>query len=110
MTRRLYERSHEIQSAGTTFRRNRQHLVKTAKPSVQQWTSECTEVDAILRSDQPSYLQPQALLCRPVQRGTTLKHHSILERKVLFPLSLPKTHPFRRIIREPAKLSHYVRI
>ena len=33
VTKRLDERSYEVQSGGTTFRRNRQHLVKTAKPT-----------------------------------------------------------------------------
>ena len=33
VTKRLHERSYEVQSRGTTFRRNRQHLVKTAKPT-----------------------------------------------------------------------------
>jgi len=33
LTKRLDERSYEVQSAGTTFRRNRQHLVKTTQPT-----------------------------------------------------------------------------
>ena len=33
VTKRLDERSYEVQSAGTTFRRNRQHLVKTTQPT-----------------------------------------------------------------------------
>ena len=33
VTKRLDERSYEVQSRGTTFGRNRQHLVKTAKPT-----------------------------------------------------------------------------
>ena len=33
VTKRLDERSYEVQSAGTTFRRNRQHLVKTRQPT-----------------------------------------------------------------------------
>lgn len=46
VTRRLDERSFEIQSAGTTYRRNRQHLVKAAKPSVQYDSTEPAKVDA----------------------------------------------------------------
>ena len=53
VTRRLDERSYEIQSAGSTFRRNRQHLVKTAKPSVQQNTTDPAKVD------QSPRLQPE---------------------------------------------------
>ena len=33
VTKRLDERSYEVQSAGTTFRRNRQHLVETRQPT-----------------------------------------------------------------------------
>ena len=33
VTKRLDERSYEVQSAGTIFRRNRQHLVKTTQPT-----------------------------------------------------------------------------
>ena len=33
VTRRLVERSYEVQASGTTYRRNRQHLVKTSQPS-----------------------------------------------------------------------------
>ena len=36
VTRRLDERSYEVQTTGTTYRRNRQHLVKTSKPTNQQ--------------------------------------------------------------------------
>ena len=36
VTRRLDERSYEVQASGTTYRRNRQHLVKTSQPSEQQ--------------------------------------------------------------------------
>lgn len=36
MTRRLDERSYEVQASGTTYRRNRQHLVKISQPSKQQ--------------------------------------------------------------------------
>ena len=36
VTRRLDERSYEVQASGTTYRRNRQHLVKTSQPSNQQ--------------------------------------------------------------------------
>ena len=36
VTRRLDERSYEVQASGTTYRRNRQHLVKTSQPSKQQ--------------------------------------------------------------------------
>ena len=46
VTRRLDGRSFEIQSAGTTYRRNRQHLVKAAKPSVQYDSTEPAKVDA----------------------------------------------------------------
>lgn len=35
VTRRLDERSYEVQASGTTYRRNRQHLVKTSQPSKQ---------------------------------------------------------------------------
>ena len=36
VTRRLDERSYEVQTSGTTYRRNRQHLVKSPQPSSQQ--------------------------------------------------------------------------
>ena len=36
VTRRLDERSYEVQASGTTYRRNQQHLVKTSQPSEQQ--------------------------------------------------------------------------
>lgn len=36
VTKRLDQRSYEVLAGGTTYRRNRQHLVRTAKPSDQQ--------------------------------------------------------------------------
>ena len=36
VTRRLDERSYEVQASSTTYRRNRQHLGKTSQPSNQQ--------------------------------------------------------------------------
>ena len=64
VTRRLDERSYEIQSAGTTFRRNRQHLVKTAKPSVQQNTTDPAKVDQSLR------LQPEVPALQATPQGS----------------------------------------
>ena len=53
VTRRLHERSHEVQIPGTTLRRNRQHLVKTSEPHSQQDTLEQGKAEAQVGSDQP---------------------------------------------------------
>ncbi|XP_022807381.1 uncharacterized protein K02A2.6-like [Stylophora pistillata] len=37
VTRRTDERSYEVQASGTTYKRNRQHLVKTSQPSKQEY-------------------------------------------------------------------------
>ena len=82
VTRRLDERSYEIQSSGTTYRRNRQHLVKTAEPSVQHDTTERAKADAKVGRDHSTHQQPQtpAVLTSPAQ-GNTMQ-----ERKVPHPL------------------------
>ena len=110
VTKRLDERSYEIQSAGTTYRRNRQHLVKTAEPSVQPDISEQPRPDTNVGSDQSAHQQSQA----PAVQASPEKEHV---------QTSPRTHPTGekgattsprrtrsgRIIREPAKLSDYVR-
>ena len=111
MTKRLDERSYEIQSAGTTYRRNRQHLVKTAEPSVQPDISEQPRPDTNVGSDQSAHQQSQApaVQASPEQEHvqTSPRTHPTGEKGAT--TSPRRTHS-GRIIREPAKLSDYVRI
>ena len=111
VTRRLDERSFEIQSAGTTYRRNRQHLVKAAKPSVQYDSTEPAKVNAKIWSDQTSHLQPEAPAVQTSPEGNHVqtspgKQHAA--EKTVAPS--PRRTRSGRIIRGPAKLSDYVRI
>ena len=55
VTRRLDERSYEVQSAGTTFRRNRQHLVKTTQPTQFQQSVRYKATPNEIHDQQTSY-------------------------------------------------------
>lgn len=110
VTRRLDERSYEIQSSGTTYRRNRQHLVKTAEPSVQHDTTERAKADAKVGRDHSTHQQPQtpAVQTTPEKdhvQSSPRKHHAG-EKSATPP---PTRTRSGRITREPAKLSDYVR-
>ena len=110
VTRRLDERSYEIQSSGTTYRRNRQHLVKTAEPSVQHDTTERAKADAEVGHDHSTHQQPQtpAVQTTPEKdhvQSSPRKHHAG-EKSATPP---PTRTRSGRITREPAKLSDYVR-
>ena len=111
VTKRLDERSYEIQSAGTTYRRNRQHLVKTAEPSVQPDISEQPRPDTNVGSDQSAHQQSQApaVQASPEQEHvqTSPRTHPTGEKGAT---TSPRRTRSGRIIREPAKLSDYVRI
>ena len=111
VTQRLDERSYEIQSAGVTYRRNRQHLVKTAEPSVQPDISEQPRPDTNVRSDQSAHQQSQApaVQASPEQEHvqTSPRTHPTGEKGAT---TSPRRTRSGRIIREPAKLSDYVRI
>ena len=110
VTRRLDERSYEIQSSGTTYRRNRQHLVNTAEPSVQHDTTERAKADAKVGRDHSTHQQPQtpAVPTSPEKdhvQSSSRKHHAGVKSATPSPTRTRSG----RIIREPAKLSDYVR-
>ena len=95
---------------GTTYRRNRQHLVKTAEPYVQHDTTERAKADAKVGRDHSTHQQPQtpAVPTSPEKdhvQSSPRKHHA--GEKSATPS--PTRTRSGRIIREPAKLSDYVR-
>ena len=51
VNRKFDERSYEVQSAGIPYRPNKQNLVKTVEPLVQQDPTERAEVVAKIESD-----------------------------------------------------------
>ena len=120
VTKRLDERSYEIQSSGTTYRRNREHLVKTAEPAAQQNNSERGKADAKIGSDQKPDLKPQPPVVQTspgkdhVQpspgkdhvQSSPRKHHAGEQSTT----PSPRHTRSGRVIREPAKLSDYIRI
>ena len=120
VTKRLDERSYEIQSSGTTYRRNREHLVKTAEPAVQQNNSERGKADAKIGSDQKPDLKPQPPVVQTSPRkdhvqpspgkdhvqSSPRKHHAGEQSTT----PSPRHTRSGRVIREPAKLSDYIRI
>ena len=65
VTGRLDEGSYEVQTPGTTFRRNRQHLVKTSQPPSQEDTLKQGKAEAQVGSNQSGNLQPQAPAVEP---------------------------------------------
>ena len=122
VTRRLDERSYEVQSAGTTFRRNRQHLVKTTQPTqFQQFVRDKATPNEI--HDQQTSYTTRTSVARTRPEKTVLRASSncfLAGKKNVTPP--PVSHPqgekspphslmqtrSGRIIKPPAKLEDYV--
>ena len=120
VTKRLDERSYEVQSAGTTFRRNRQHLVKTRQPTqFEQSVRDQATPNEI--HDQQTSSNTRTSQTRPERTRLRPSPHRSLagQKNVIPPLA---SHPHRekspphslmqtrsgRIIKAPAKFKDYI--
>ena len=122
VTRRLDERSYEVQSAGTTFRCNRQHLVKTTQPTQFEQSVRDKATPNEIHDQQTSYTT-RTSVARTRPEKTMLRASSncfLAGKKNVTPP--PVSHPqgekspphslmqtrSGRIIKPPAKLKDYV--
>ena len=122
VTKRLDERSYEVQSAGTTFRRNRQHLVKTTQPTqFEQSVRDKATPNEIHDQQTSSNTRTSVAQTRPERTRLRPSPHRSLagQKNVIPPLA---SHPQRekspphslmqtrsgRIIKAPAKFKDYI--
>lgn len=122
VTKRLDERSYEVQSAGTTFRRNRQHLVKTRQPTqFEQSVRDQATPNEIHDQQTSSNTRTSVAQTRPERTRLRPSPHRSLagQKNVIPPLA---SHPHRekspphslmqtrsgRIIKAPAKFKDYI--
>ena len=122
VTKRLDERSYEVQSAGTTFRRNRQHLVKTRQPTqFEQSVRDQATPNEIHDQQTSSNTRTSVAQTRPERtRLRPSPHRSLAGQKNVIPplASHPqgeKSPPHSlmqirsgRIIKAPAKFKDYI--
>ena len=122
VTKRLDERSYEVQSAGTTFRRNRQHLVKTRQPTqFEQSVRDQATPNEINDHQTSSNTRTSVAQTRPERtRLRPSPHRSLAGQKNVIPplASHPqgeKSPPHSlmqirsgRIIKAPAKFKDYI--
>ena len=107
VTRRVYQRSYEVQSHGTTYRCNRQHLVKSRPLHTQHETAKQTVPEPLPQAKQtvPDPL-PQAQQSHDAGLLTTQAINSQtghLEAKQ----SSPVRTRLGRVIKEPVRLQDY---
>ena len=122
VTKRLDERSYEVQSAGTTFRRNRQHLVKTTQPTQfeqsvrdkatpneihDQQTSSNTRTSVAQTRPERTRLRPSPHRSLAGQKNGIPPLASHPQREKSPPHSLMQTRS-GRIIKAPAKFKDYI--
>ena len=122
VTKRLDERSYEVQSAGATFRRNRQHLVKTRQPTqFEQSVRDQATPNEIHDQQTSSNTRTSVAQTRPERtRLRPSPHRSLAGQKNVIPplASHPqgeKSPPHSlmqtrsgRIIKAPAKFKDYI--
>ena len=122
VTKRLVERSYEVQSAGTTFRCNRQHLVKTTQPTQfeqsvrdkatpneihDQQTSSNTRTSVVQTRPERTRLRPSPHRSLAGQKNGIPPLASHPQREKSPPHSLMQTRS-GRIIKAPAKFKDYI--
>ena len=104
VTRRLDERSYEVQASGTTYRRNRQHLVKTPQPSNQQ---DCAKAPHIVPSADCRVATPEQE--SPHNAGSQNQAEGVTNTNPApNPCDSVKRSRSGRAIKPPARLKDYV--
>nr|XP_058940983.1 uncharacterized protein K02A2.6-like [Pocillopora verrucosa] len=122
VTKRLVERTYEVQSAGTTFRCNRQHLVKTTQPTQfeqsvrdkatpneihDQQTSSNTRTSVVQTRPERTRLRPSPHRSLAGQKNGIPPLASHPQREKSPPHSLMQTRS-GRIIKAPAKFKDHI--